>query len=276
MARYYTNTDDVLNYSNDAITAGLPQAFKGTGVVVGVIDGGIDFQHRMFKDANGNSRIKRAYVARGAGSFTTYTSVGSSPTTDDSSDSHGTHTSTTAAGSEITVNGTVYGGMAPEASLVLVGCGQYLYNTNIANGIKYIFDYADSQNMPAVCSISLGSHMGPHDGTGELAATFSQYAGINPNHIIVYATVTRLAATTASSTVVVSLRQARLSPLFSMDATTCTMAIQPAISTGCTVAMTSSMPAHPTRPLVADFTWWIPTARALCGLLAPSHPVPIV
>ena len=188
MARYYTNTDDVLNYSNDAITAGLPQAFKGTGVVVGVIDGGIDFQHRMFKDANGNSRIKRAYVARGAGSFTTYTSVGSSPTTDDSSDSHGTHTSTTAAGSEITVNGTVYGGMAPEASLVLVGCGQYLYNTNIANGIKYIFDYADSQNMPAVCSISLGSHMGPHDGTGELAATFSQYAGVNPNHIIVYAT----------------------------------------------------------------------------------------
>ncbi len=187
MARYYTNTDDVLDFSNDAVTAGLPQAFKGTGVVVGVIDGGIDFQHTMFKDANGNSRIKRAYVARSAGSFTTYTSVGSTPTTDDSSDSHGTHTSTTAAGSNIEYNGTTYGGMAPEASLVLVGLGQYLYNTNIANGIKYIFDYADSQNMPAVCSISLGTHMGPHDGTGELAATYRQYAGSNPNHIIVYA-----------------------------------------------------------------------------------------
>lgn len=188
MARYYTNTDDVINYSNDAISAGLPQAFKGSGVVVGVIDDGIDFQHAMFKDANGNSRIKRAYIARGAGTFTTYTSVSSSsPTTDDSGESHGTHTSTIAGGSEITVGTTVYGGMAPESSLVLVGCGDYLYNTNIANGIKYIFDYADSQNMPAVCSISLGTHMGPHDGTGELASTYAQYAGSKPNHIIVYA-----------------------------------------------------------------------------------------
>ena len=84
-ARYYTNTDDVLNYSTDAIAAGLPQAFKGTGVVVGVIDDGIDFQHTMFKDANGNTRIKRAYVARGAGSFTTYTNItSSSPTTSSS------------------------------------------------------------------------------------------------------------------------------------------------------------------------------------------------
>ena len=188
MARYYTNADDVINYSNDAITAGLPQAFKGSGVVVGVIDDGIDFQHMMFRDANGNYRIKRAYVARSSSSFTTYTNItSSSPTTDDTGESHGTHTSSTAGGSEITVGTTVYGGMAPESSLVLVGCGQYLYNTNIANGIKYIFDYADSQNMPAVCSISLGSHMGPHDGSGELASVYSQYAGSNPNHIIVYA-----------------------------------------------------------------------------------------
>ena len=188
MARSYTNTDDVQNYSNDAIAAGLPQAFKGSGVVVGVIDDGIDFQHTMFKDSNGNSRIKRAYVARGAGSFNTYTNVtSSSPTTDDSGESHGTHTSSTAGGSDITVSGTTYGGMAPEADLVLVGCGDYLYNTNIAAGIQYIFDYADSQNKPAVCSISLGSHMGPHDGTGELASVYSQYAGNNPNHIIVNA-----------------------------------------------------------------------------------------
>ena len=188
MARYYTNTDDVLNFSNDAVSAGLPQAFKGSGVVVGVIDDGIDFQHKMFQDSNGNYRIKRAYVATGSGRFSTYTSItSSSPTTDDSGESHGTHTSSTAGGSNITVSGTTYGGMAPEADLVLVGCGEYLYNTNIAAGIKYVFDYADSQNKPAVCSLSLGSHFGPHDGTGELASVYSEYAGSNPNHIIVYA-----------------------------------------------------------------------------------------
>lgn len=185
-ARYYTNTDDVLNFSNDAVMAGLPQAFKGSGVVVGVIDGGIDFQHKMFQDANGNYRIKRAYVAKSSSSLTEYTSF-SNLTTDDTNESHGTHTSSTAGGSEITYSGTTYGGMAPESDLVLVGLGNYLSNTHIANSIKKICDYADSQNKPAVISISLGTHIGPHDGTGYLAATYAQYAGSHANHIIVNA-----------------------------------------------------------------------------------------
>lgn len=185
-ARYYTNTDDVLSYSSSAVQAGLPQAFKGAGVVVGVIDGGIDFQHNMFKDANGAYRIKKAYIATSSSTLTEY-SPSTSLTTDDSSESHGTHTSSTAAGSEITVNGVTYGGMAPEADLVLVGLGNYMYNTNIANAIKKICDYADSQNEPAVISISLGTHFGPHDGTGELASACAQYAGNHPNHIIVNA-----------------------------------------------------------------------------------------
>ena len=185
-ARYYTNTDDVLSYSSSAVQAGLPQAFKGAGVVVGVIDGGIDFQHNMFKDANGNYRIKRAYIARGSNSLNEYSTF-TSLTTDDSSESHGTHTSSTAAGSEITAGGVTYGGMAPEADLVLVGLGSYMYNTNIANAIKKICDYADSQNEPAVISISLGSHNGPHDGTGSLASVYAQYGGSHANHIIVNA-----------------------------------------------------------------------------------------
>jgi hypothetical protein len=75
--------------------------------------------------------------------------------------------------------------MAPEADLVLVGLGEDLYETYIAMGIKYVFDYADSQDKPAVCSISLGSMWGPHDGTGEMNEVFAEYAGDNPNHILV-------------------------------------------------------------------------------------------
>ena len=179
-ARYYTNTDDVINYSNDAVLAGLPQAFKGTGVVVGVVDTGIDFQHAMFKDANGNTRIKKAYASNSEVNV-------NSATTDYSGETHGTHTSSIAGGSNLVHNGTTYGGMAPESDLVLVGCGQNLYNTYITNGIKRVFDYADSQNKPAVCSLSLGSHMGPHDGTGEFASLHAQYGGTHANHIIVYA-----------------------------------------------------------------------------------------
>lgn len=43
-------------------TEGLPQAFTGKGVVVGVIDDGFDYQHPAFKDAEGNLRIKALYI----------------------------------------------------------------------------------------------------------------------------------------------------------------------------------------------------------------------
>ena len=185
MSRFYTKTLQVLDESN-AIASGLPCAFTGEGIVVGVIDTGIDFQHAMFMDDNGNSRIKQAYVINDSGSFDSYTGEAIySLTTDNSGESHGTHTSTTAAGSDLTYNGINYGGMAPEADLVLVGLGEDLYETYIAMGIKYVFDYADSHDMPAVCSVSIGSMWGPHDGTGEMNELFAEYAGDNPNHILV-------------------------------------------------------------------------------------------
>lgn len=185
MSRFYTNTLQVLDYNN-AIASGLPCAFTGEGIVVGVIDTGIDFQHAMFMDADGNSRIKQAYVINDSGSFDSYTGeTVYSLTTDNIGNSHGTHTATIAAGSDLTYNGINYGGMAPEADLVLVGLGADLYETYIAMGIKHVFDYADSQDKPAVCSISLGSMWGPHDGTGEMNEVFAEYAGDNPNHILV-------------------------------------------------------------------------------------------
>jgi minor extracellular serine protease Vpr len=73
-ARKKTNVDDVLTHSADAVTAGLPNAYDGSGVLLGVIDTGIDFQHIAFKDASGNSRIKRAYVYDGTNA-TDYTTI---------------------------------------------------------------------------------------------------------------------------------------------------------------------------------------------------------
>ncbi len=199
VTRQKTNVDDVLTNSTDAQTAGLLEQYDGTGVVLGVIDTGIDFQHIAFKDKDGNSRIKRAYVYKGSGSATEYTSITSSaPTTDTSSQDHGTHTCSTAGGSSVVISGSsvtvtddhanaTYGGMAPGADLYLAGIAD-LSDTYIANAFQKIINYADDNNQPVVISNSWGSQRGPHDGTGDFADIMAGYFGDNyPNHICLFA-----------------------------------------------------------------------------------------
>ena len=199
VARQKTNTDDVLTQSTDAITAGLNTKYDGSGVVLGIIDTGIDFQHIAFKDKNGNSRIKRAYVSDGSSTVQEYTTItASEPTTDDNMEDHGTHTATTAGGSSVITTstsvtvtddhaGATFGGMAPGADLYLAGING-LEDTHIYAAIKKMVTYADSQNKPLVVSNSWGSGMGPRDGTGELADLVAQYFGDgHPNHVILFA-----------------------------------------------------------------------------------------
>ena len=198
VARQKTNVDDLLTLSTDAINTGVTSMFDGSGVVLGIIDTGIDFQHIAFKDKDGNSRIKRAYVYNGnsAQEYTTITS--SSPTTDDKAEDHGTHTSTTAGGSSVIVSGSTvtvtdnhasatYGGMAPGADLYLAGING-LNDTYLANALQKMVTYANAQGKPLVVSNSWGSGWGPRDGTGEWASLVAQYFGDNhPNHIILFA-----------------------------------------------------------------------------------------
>ena len=196
-AREDTNVDDVLNLSADAIAAGLDKNYDGTGVILGIIDTGIDFQHIAFKDKNGNSRIKRAYVYNGSSGREYSNITSTSPTTDNSSEDHGTHTSTAAGGSSVIINGSnvivtddhanaTYGGMAPGADLYLAGL-KSLSTTYISNAFNYIVSYANSVNKPLVVSNSWGSHSSPHDGSGTWASIISQYFGdSNPNRICLF------------------------------------------------------------------------------------------
>jgi subtilisin family serine protease len=141
----------------------LGQQYKGKGVIVGVIDLGIEYNHINFKDANGKSRVKMVYDAIHDKTYLDPDDI-AALTTDDSTETHGTHTTGTAAGS-YTKNG--YQGMAPEADLVLCGAGQggYCSDAAIINSTKKIFDYADLVEKPAVVNMSLGYDIGPHDGT---------------------------------------------------------------------------------------------------------------
>jgi len=175
-AKSQTNVDDV--HSGN----GLSSSYKGDDVVVGIIDGGFDYTHPAFEDANGNLRIKKVWEQEitssnypGPSSF----NYGVELTDPNdilnwqhdavlnngnwiSKGSHGSHVAGIAAGSDHPTNG-LYGGCAPKSELVIVSTP--MTDPTMLDGINYIFNYASSVGKPAVINMSIGSHFGPHDGT---------------------------------------------------------------------------------------------------------------
>ncbi len=172
----------------DGTNYGLPQGYTGQGVVVGLIDDGIQFNHRAFLDDNGNTRVKAVYMPNASSAnggtkatidgvqlmgyqYTTPSQI-ANLTCDDTGESHGTHTSGIAAGSHV----GNYSGMAPEADLILAGCGSSLTDNAIMSSAKYIGWYAQQLGKPCVISISLGSDIGPHDGTSIISRAYTEVA----------------------------------------------------------------------------------------------------
>ena len=176
---------------------GLPKAYDGSGVIIGIIDCGFDYQHIAFRKAEDTNirRIVRVYdpenntghvVRIGENILPGSVFMGEqidTLTTDDKS-SHGTHTASIAAGMH--VNG--YGGMAPGAEIVL--CSSRLLNvaiqeSEVINCMKYIYSYADSVGKPCVVSVSVSTASGPHDGNDRLSKAVASLTG--PGRIFVIA-----------------------------------------------------------------------------------------
>lgn len=171
-----------------AVSAGSQGAFTGKDVIVGVVDVGIDFNHIEFMGEDGESRVKRVYLPAYNGGVAPVVDGNELPgsayatpqeiaalTSDCTDQSHGTHTSTTAAGG---YKGNGYYGVATASDLVLCAMpDRELTDVSIANSVAYIFDYAKSVGKPAVINMSLASTSGPHDGTSMLSEVFAAKSG---------------------------------------------------------------------------------------------------
>ncbi len=163
-------------------------AYTGKGVVVGIVDNGFQYSHVDFMNSDGTAtRIKRVWDQNTTGKSpknydygTEYTELDElkAAKCDMTSTFHASHVTGIAAGAD---KSTGYYGVAPDADLVLVSFKNA--TTNIVDGIKYVFDYAESVGKPCVVNISLGQHLGPHDGTSATDQAFAEMTG--PGRIIV-------------------------------------------------------------------------------------------
>ena len=171
-----------VNYVAEGLQHGLPANYDGKGVVFGIIDSGIDFNHAAFQDSLGNTRIKCVYMpADNSGTKVTIDGTvlpGSefdstriaSLTTDLASSAHGSHTAFIGAGSP---NGP-YSGMAPGTDIVMCALAGKNTDVNIANSLKYIIQYAKRVGKPCVISVSMGTRKGPHDGTSKICKIYDE------------------------------------------------------------------------------------------------------
>lgn len=164
------------------------KTYSGKGVTIALIDGGFDFHHPAFKDSEGRSRIKAVYspfdesgrkvVVDGMelpGSVFDTPEMIAALTTDFPTGDHGSHTASIAAGTRCPQG---WGGMAPDADIVL--CTIYAPNVTDAtmtldnilsyestfHDLVFLKDYAKQLGKPMVVSMSLGTSTGSHNGKG--------------------------------------------------------------------------------------------------------------
>jgi len=147
----------------------------GKGVIIGIIDSGIDPKHPAFagrilhiwdQTLPGPGVTEGAYGAE----FT-----GAQLTISQDTSGHGTHVAGIAAGADAT-----YCGVAPEAELVVVKSD--LQDAHIADGVRYIFRVARELGRPGVVNLSLGGHADAHDGSDSLSKVINAESG--PGRIV--------------------------------------------------------------------------------------------
>ena len=163
----------------------------GSGVIIGVIDSGIDIRHPNFLDASGNSRILYLWD-QNTGEICTSADIdaGTCQQQDDpSAFGHGTHVAGIAAGNGAAPDedGSVFtrAGVAPEAGLIVVKTDWM--TDGIVDGLHYIFDRADDLGLPAVANLSLGSHVGSHTGTSAMEETIDDLVSAQNGRAVVVA-----------------------------------------------------------------------------------------
>ena len=167
---------------------------SGEGVLIGIVDSGIDYENPDFRNADGTTRIAALWdqtvetglppAGYNVGTEFTSQQINAAlqtagheerfrlvPSRDISG--HGTAVAGIAAGNGRGSQGGRYRGVAPEAELLIVKMGipgEYGFprTTQLMRGVDYIIRKAEELKKPVAVNISFGNTYGSHDGTSLL------------------------------------------------------------------------------------------------------------
>lgn len=162
----------------------------GQGVLVAIIDSGIDYTHPDFRNEDGTTRIAALWdqTAQGGGtppegylSGVLYTKErmdaalrgergpdGGNLVPEVDLSGHGTHVAGIAAGNG-RASGGRYRGVAYESTLLVVKLGgtqadPFPQTTNLMTAVDFCVRYAADAGLPLSVNLSFGNNEGPHDG----------------------------------------------------------------------------------------------------------------
>lgn len=186
-----------------------PWNLNGQGVLVGIVDSGIDYRHPDFINEDGTTRIVKLWDQSVSGNSPQGYALGAefdaqqinqaleAPTRQEAyqivpsrdGSGHGTAVAGIAAGNGRASEG-VYRGVAPESQLLVVKLGNpkkdsFPRTTELIQGVDYVIRQSIAMGMPLALNLSFGNNYGSHLGDTLLETYLTSVANLGRNCICV-------------------------------------------------------------------------------------------
>jgi subtilisin family serine protease len=182
-------------------------AGSGQGVVIGIVDSGVDATHSDLRHVDGRTRLAwwLDFASNPAGTHAQLEAelgcqpeaglrcqildaadlderLGNDVVGDEPRDAvgHGTIVASIAAGNGSWGGRSAFAGVAPEATLIaarVTGNVGTIADSDVVLATRFVFERARELGMPAVVNLSLGSDFGAHDGSSELSEALAALVG---------------------------------------------------------------------------------------------------
>jgi len=205
----YTATSNMTASCITAVQNNPPYRLTGEGVLLAIIDSGINYLHPDFRNEDGTTRIAYLWDQTISGNPPEGFVVGTQYTREQMNEAlstnnrqqaliivpsmdtngHGSHVAGIAGGNGRGSNGNIVGA-APGAEFLIVKLGQpdfegFVRNIEIMLGVRYVLEKARELGRPVAINISLGMNTGPHDGNALIEQYLDDAATVWKNNIVV-------------------------------------------------------------------------------------------